>query len=261
MNRKPKHVNPDDYPSCFRSLLTGVPVFDSSCSPEAIVCYIDAQGGLFLKSAPKGTLSQEAAMAAYFHTKGLGPEVCAYESLDRDWLLTRAVPGEDCTHPMYLADPKRLCDSTATFLRMLHDLPPGGCPVTDRTTACIAAAAENHRSGRWDPSLLSGARHFSNSEEAWAIVRENAPYLKRDTLLHGDYCLPNVMMENWRFSGFIDVGSGGMGDRHMDLFWGVWTLFFNLKTTAFSDRFLDAYGREKIEPDLLRTVAAVETFA
>ncbi len=51
-----------------------------------------------------------------------------------------------------------------------------------------------------------------------------------------------------------------MGDRHVDLFWGVWSLQFNLKTDAYRERFLDAYGREKVQPELLRIVAAAEVF-
>ena len=91
-------------------------------------------------------------------------------------------------------------------------------------------------------------------------MTENGKYLQNDTLLHGDYCLPNIMLDNWRFSGFLDVGNGGVGDKHFDIFWGVWTLFFNLKTNAWYDRFLDAYGRDRVEPELLRTVAAFEVF-
>lgn len=128
MKRNPIQINSEDYPACFLELLTGSPLYDSSSSPDAKVCYIDSQGGFFLKSAPKGALGREASMTAYFHSKGIGAEVCAYESLDRDWLLTRAIPGEDSIHPLYLSDPKRLCDSAASFLQMLHHLSPAGCP-------------------------------------------------------------------------------------------------------------------------------------
>jgi len=68
------------------------------------------------------------------------------------------------------------------------------------------------------------------------------------------------MLDNWKFTGFVDLDSGGVGDRHIDIFWGIWTLWFNLKTNKYKDRFMDAYGREKIEEDLLRTVAASEVF-
>ena len=94
----------------------------------------------------------------------------------------------------------------------------------------------------------------------FAFLEQNKHLLAHDTLLHGDYCLPNIMLDEWRFSGFIDVGNGGVGDRHVDLFWGAWTLAFNLKTEAYRERFFDAYGRDKVEDHLLSVVAAAEVF-
>ena len=58
----------------------------------------------------------------------------------------------------------------------------------------------------------------------------------------------------------MDVGCGGVGDRHIDLFWGVWTLSFNLKTDRYRDRFLDAYGRDRVDETALKIVAAAEVF-
>ncbi len=49
-----------------------------------------------------------------------------------------------------------------------------------------------------------------------------------------------------------------MGDRHIDILWGIWTLNYNLGTIKYSDRFMDAYGRDMIDPDMLRMVAAME---
>lgn len=101
---------------------------------------------------------------------------------------------------------------------------------------------------------------FSLPEEAYRIANEYRVYLKNDTLIHGDYCLPNIILDNWNFSGFIDLGNGGVGDLHIDVFWGAWTLWFNLKDEKYIPRFLDAYGREKINMELLKAIAAMETF-
>lgn len=66
--------------------------------------------------------------------------------------------------------------------------------------------------------------------------------------------------DNWKLSGFIDVGCGGVGDRHIDIFWGIWSLFFNLKTDKYCGRFLDAYGRDKADESCLKIIAAAEVF-
>lgn len=247
------------FPTPFAGLLAH-PVYDSSCSPEARVYFIDTDGGLFLKRAPKGTLARQALMTDYFHHKGLSTPVIAFESLQEDWLLTRCVPGKDCTHSRYTGDPKRLCDVTAELLRRLHDTEAGDCPVRDRTGEYLQNARHNWLGKKYDASLFPDNWGYQTPEEAWQVVHTQGRYLRKDTLLHGDYCLPNILLEDWRFSGFIDLGAAGMGDRHVDLFWGIWSLWFNLKTDALRDRFLDAYGRQQVNEEQLRVVAAIEVF-
>ena len=260
MNRQLIRTDPENFPSQFHPLLTGAPVYDSHCSPEARVWFVDRDNGYYLKSAPAGSLKTEAEMTRFFHGKGLGPQVLAYASEGRDWLLSTRVPGEDCTHRMYLEGPIRLCDTIAERLRHLHSQDPTGCPIPDRTGSYLATARTNYLQKKYDATLFPDNWGYSSPEEAWAVASSNAHLLKTDTLLHGDYCLPNIMLDNWRFSGFIDVGNGGVGDRHIDLFWGIWSLGFNLKTDQYRDRFLDAYGREDIEPEFLRIIAAFEVF-
>ena len=260
MERKQIDLNLHEIPVCFRPLLENTQVLDSSCSSQAQVIYIQRDNGLFLKTAPKGTLRREAEMDRFFCGKGLGPQVLAYESEERDWLLTARIPGEDCIYPAYLADPVRLCDTTAELLRMLHDTEGTGCPVPDRTAEYLAMARRNYEMGHYDTTLFPDNWGYSSAEEAWTVVERDGKYLKNDTLIHGDYCLPNIMLDNWRFTGFVDLDTAGVGDRHVDLFWGTWTLQFNLKTDRYRERFLDAYGRDKIDETLLRVVAAVEVF-
>ena len=260
MERHLVDINLDSFSAVFRPLLIGAPVYDSSCSREARVWFIDRDGGYYLKSAPKGALQKEAALTRFFHSKGLAAEVLAFESLERDWLLTMRVPGEDCLSPMYLEDHKRLCDTTAEALRMLHSVDPSGCPIPNRTADYLATARSNYENKRYDINLFPDNWGYDTPEAAWQVVEQQGHLLRADTLLHGDYCLPNIMLDNWKFSGFIDLDAGGVGDRHIDLFWATWSLQFNLKTDAYRNRFLDAYGRSDIDEDLFPVVAAIEVF-
>ena len=252
--------NLDAIPAEFHPLLKNAAVYDSSCSPEARVIFIDKDGGYFLKSAPKNSLEAEALLDGYFHKKGLSAAVLSYLSKDRDWLLTERVGGEDCTLARYLDDPKRLCDTIATLLRRLHELDAADCPVPNRTETYLTTAAHNYRNGLYDTSLFPDNWGYTSAEEAWRTLEEGKHLFEQNVLLHGDYCLPNILLDDWRFSGFIDLGNGGVGDRHVDLFWGAWTLNFNLKTDEYRERFFDAYGRDKLDPDRLRVVAAAEVF-
>ena len=241
-------------------LLAGAKVYDSSCSPEARVWLIDRDRGYYLKRGVTGSLLAEAEMTRYFHQKGLGAEVLGYYSDDFDWLLTSRVAGEDCTHAEYLADPKRLCDTIAEHLRALHELDFSDCPVSDRMSSYFELAEKNYRMGTYDQTAFPDSFGYASSEEAYAVMKDGKTALDSRVLLHGDYCLPNIMLDRWRFSGFIDLGNGGVGDRHIDLFWGIWSLEFNLKTNQYRERFLDAYGRDRVDEHMLRVVAAAEVF-
>ena len=258
MKRTKTQIDLTQLPAKAVRLLEGAALYDSSCSEVARVVFIDRDGGLYLKTAAAGTLRTEAAMTAYYHALGLSAEVLLYcTEGGEDWLITRALPGEDCTDERCLSDPKRLCDTTAALLRALHETPCVRCPV-DRTASYAANVRRGFDGRHYEPELFAPLWEFSSFAEAEAAAREGLSALKADTLIHGDYCLPNIVLQDWRLSGYIDLGNGGLGDRHIDLLWGVWTLNFNLKTTAWTERFLDAYGRDRIEPEMLRAVAAME---
>lgn len=260
MERKQISVDLEHFPVLFHPILNNAQVYDSSCSKQAQVWFIDKEGGFYLKAAPKGSLQKEADMTRFFHSKHLAAEVLAYESLNRDWLLTTRIPGEDCLYRPYMDDPKRLCDTLAHLLRELHGMDFSGCPVPDHTAEYCARAEHNYRTGQFDMDLFPDNWGYDTPEEAWAVIEANRHRLRTDCLLHGDYCFPNVMLDNWKFSGFIDLDSGGVGDRHVDLFWATWSLNFNLKTDAYRQRFLDAYGRDVVEEDMFPIISAFEVF-
>lgn len=251
---------PYNVPQVIMRIISDADIYDSSCSPEAKVYFIDKDGGYYLKRSEKASLKKEAEMSAYFHSKGIGAEVLDYISGDCDWLLTAALNGNDCIYERYLQDPIRLCDTIAYELRKLHETDYSGCPVTDRTADYIASAMQNYKTGNYDSSYFPDNFGYHTAEEAYTELKNGINALQSKVLLHGDYCLPNIILDEWKLSGFIDVGCGGIGDRHIDLFWGVWTLRFNLKTNKYRNRFLDAYGRDKADEALLKIIAAAEIF-
>jgi kanamycin kinase len=85
--------------------------------------------------------------------------------------------------------------------------------------------------------------------KAWERMKKLQHLAHDDVVIHGDYCLPNIILKDYKLQGFVDLGYGGVGDRHWDLFWGIWTLKYNLKTDKYKNIFLDAYGRNEIDSE------------
>jgi len=182
-------------------------------------------GSMFLKIAPLGKLKRAAVMQEYFWKKGLSAPLAAFsQDGGRDYLLVEAVPGKSGV--ALLDRPEWLAERLGEAVRALHEIDASDCPLADVNEMALELyARENGRAFPGDASAL-----------------------RKDALVHGDCCLPNVFFSERGFSGFIDLGEGGLGDRHFDLFWALWSLQYNLKTDAYAARFLDAYGRDAVDP-------------
>ncbi len=255
MEKKRIQINMDEFPAELHFAVCGAFVYDSSCHSNADVLYSDL--GYYIKIDVKGELKDEAALTEYFSQKGMGAEFVCYLSVDRDYLVTREVTGEDMTHS--LDDPERLCEILAGALRELHRQPIEGVPVSFRQQRYLESA-NGDIGGYYDEGVLMDRFPIGSKREAWEIMQANKDRLKCDTLIHGDACLPNLILENGKFKSFIDFNLAGVGDRHIDLYWAIWSLQYNLGTDEYTDRFLDLYGRENVDEEMLRVVAAFELF-
>ena len=245
------------YPSALQPYLQGSQLFDCSCCSDATTFYVDR--GYYLKIAPKGCLAQEARFTQWFYDKGLSVEVVLYISEDKDYLLTKKAEGEVLT--TFLDQPKAICKTLAMGLHQLHSLSVSDFPVSDKMDVYIQTAEQNYHKGCFDKFLLVPWIGFTDKEEAWQLFQANKHRLQRNVIVHGDYCLPNVFMKDSEFSAMIDLGQAGVGDRHIDIYWALWSLWYNLGTDEYTDCFLDYYGRDLIDQNLLKTIAAIETFA
>lgn len=244
------------FPEQIKPFFHNADVYNSSCHPDADVLYLST--GYYIKIGKASSLAAEAVLSRMFYKIGLGAEVITYCSADQDYLVTRSVNGEDLTH--YLHDPQGLCSILAHALRLLH------CQKTcDFPISAVFQQYLNIINGDY-PSLRSSSikgierYSFKSKEEAWGIVQAGKDQLKADRLIHGDACLPNIIQNQGKFSSFIDFPLSGIGDKHIDLYWAVWSLEYNLQSSDYSELFLDLYGRDRFREDSLKTVAALEFF-
>lgn len=247
----------EDFPSLLHPFLQGSRIFDSSSHSGAIVWYLDK--GYYLKMDEKGKLAQEALLAKWFESQQLGVPVISYFSEDKDYLLTQKANGKPAHH--YLENPKKLCQIMAHTLRKLHSMKPNNFPLTNRLEQYKSYAETAYQAGNFYDKALIPRFGITNRKEAYELIKNQGHRLKADTFIHGDFCLPNLILKgDYQFSSLIDVGLAGMSDRHIDLFWAIWSLHYNLGTDSYTDYFLDCYGRQNIDESKLALVAAFEAF-
>ena len=228
---------------------------DVSCRSNAKTYHFE--NGLFLKIDDKGELKRECLMTNVFYELGFGSKVVEYVSEDKDYLLTEEVVGENLTH--LIEKPEKLCAFLAESLKKLHSISIKDIPISTRYERYLESLNGSFEGGYYDTSFLLNSKNLTK-EEAWEIMQDNKSILKCDTFIHGDACLPNLIVCGDNFKAFIDTGMAGVGDRHIDIYWALWSLEYNLKTDKYNELFKEIYGKEKIDDNKLKVIEAFEVF-
>lgn len=189
---------------------------------DAAVFRLQAPGQptLFAKTEATGPLSEldgEIARLRWLSASGLPcPLVLdAMECADHGWALLSAVPGENLLECGML--PEAAVRVMADALLSLHRLPVASCPFDHRADTRIAAARRRLEAGLVDAEDFDEERRGQTPAAVFAQLLASRPEHEDLVVAHGDACLPNLLAEAGRFSGFIDCGRLGVADRHQDL--------------------------------------------
>ncbi|MBR4304561.1 MAG: aminoglycoside 3'-phosphotransferase, partial [Clostridia bacterium] len=164
--QKTKLSHIENLPPQLAQITRGAEVFDSSCSRAARVYYIAKDGGMYLKTAAKGTLKRQKLLTEYFARLGLSAPVLDYIEAEQDWLLMQAVKGDDCIAESYLSEPDRLCDTLAEVMVHLHSMPADACPNSGRMDEYLSEVQRGYEQGRFDPRGLD-TMGINNAEQAY----------------------------------------------------------------------------------------------
>ncbi len=91
-------------------------------------------------------------------------------------------------------------------------------------------------------SLLADAVHMFHELPSEGCPATPVSHPPHAVVIHGDFCLPNIILHRSRVSGFVDLGQVTVGDPWEDYAWCLWSLEYNLKTNAYNSLLLDKLG-------------------
>jgi len=158
------------------------------------------------------------------------------------WMLLGPLPGMDGTDPLLLARPERLVRMLANALRQLHDFPPTACPFDFRLPTAMTHVESRLRGGQIDTTQFQLEYAHHTPETAVLALRRDLPAAEDLVITHGDYCAPNIVFDDDRLSGFVDVGALGVADRWRDLAVAIWSI--ERIGHRWEDLFLSTYGAQ-----------------
>ena len=184
------------------------------------------------------------------------PKVLCYESDERyQYLLMSKVPGKMSCDKYYLEHSRELVHLLAQSLKLLWSVDVGGCPRNRGFDVELEEARLRVENNLVDPSAVEpttfGKDGFENPMALLNWLEENRPEYE-PVLSHGDFCLPNVFIDEGKVSGFIDLGAAGIGDKWRDIALCYRSLKYN---------FDGSYGGKKyddFDPDILFEELGIE---
>lgn len=163
-----------------------------------------------------------------------------------DYLLMGYAEGEIACGDIMYENPDEVTRLLAEGMKMLWAVDISDCPLVNDLDVKLAVARHNIDNNLVDLGNVTsgtfGENGFENPDALYDWLVQNR--LNEDIVLsHGDYCLPNIFINNGEVTGFIDLGKTGRACRWEDIAICYRSLKNNLS---------GIYGGEKIDYDAER---------
>jgi aminoglycoside 3'-phosphotransferase-2 len=166
----------------------------------------DGEPSLFLKCEPAGPFAElpdEAIRLRWLAGAGIAcPKVVAQDVHDgQNWLLMTAVAGRDLS--VASITPQQCIEIMATALRLLHAVDIRTCPFDHSLSNRLVLAKVRMEADEVDEDDFDDARLGQSAENLFRLLERQKPDGADLVVTHGDACLPNLLADDGRFSGFI----------------------------------------------------------
>ena len=208
----------------------------------------------FMEGRPFGHDVEAAVIRAAFAKGVTAPEVVAeLEPADGigSGFVMRALPGTpNPKEILAMEEPDRLLSECAASLARIHSLGqgdvPDAVPVMDYRAAIADLRAQFEEAGGDRPIIALGLK--------W--MEENCPDPVEPVLIHGDFRMGNLLVQDGWLTGVLDWELAHLGDYHEDLAFGcmaVWRFArYDRPALGLSDleHYFDAYeanGGRKVD--------------
>lgn len=174
------------------------------------------------------------------------------------FFLMSEIPGESLAELASKINPKECMRIGASFLKTLHSIDINHCPFNQRLNVIKKRVLQNIENNDVDISDFD----VENRDKSIAQMFNEIDWeLKEDLVFtHGDFCFPNIVCQNGKVNGVVDLGRAGIADRYQDI-----ALFFRSFKTNVGEpdiyTFLQHYELiDKIEIDKITLFKKIDEF-
>jgi aminoglycoside phosphotransferase len=179
------------------------------------------KNSLYLKMSarlPGFSLLREKTVLDWLKNQLPVPRVLQFaEDEYTDYLLLSEISGISASDDSLKNDVRRTIERLANGLKTIHETPIKNCPFDERLDFKIELARQRTLKNLVDESDFDEERIGRTAADVFLELLETKPSDEDLVFTHGDYCAPNVILENGNLSGFVDWGNAGLADRFHDL--------------------------------------------
>ncbi len=204
---------------------------------------------LYLKIAARlsgNSLMPEKLKLEWLKNQLFVPKVVLFaEDENTDYLLLSEISGIDASDDSLSENAADVIEQLAKGLKMVHSLPIESCSFNARLDYKIELAKERMLKGLVDESDFDDERAGRRAEDLFQELLATKPSEEDLVFTHGDYCFPNIILENGKLSGVIDWGSAGVADRYQDIALLTRSVWYNFGED-WEESVFEIYG---IKPD------------
>ncbi len=149
------------------------------------------------------------------------PQVIAHVCEDgKSYLLMTRLGGKMACDEYYMARPGLLTQMLAAGLKRLWQFDVSECPCRWGVNRMLAAAKFSVEHDMVDmedaePETF-GEGGFCSPKDLYGWLEDHKPE-EEPVLSHGDFCLPNLIFQGERLSGYVDLGRMGIADKWRDI--------------------------------------------
>ena len=232
-------------------------------------CTQPDQSPLYLKAAPLAAylrLDREAACMRWLRNHGAPvPATREYvRTHNSEYLLAEEATGVPASAPKWNADQRCVAIALGDGLAALHAIDARRCPFDRGINRQLEEARLHIASGRVRESDFDGSRLGRDAADLFAELLAMVPSSEDLVLVHGDFCLPNVLVDKrasgeFHVSGLVDCGRAGIGDRHQDLALAIRSLTSNFGPDVVAP-FLEAYRCSPLDAARLEFFTVLDEF-
>ena len=171
---------------------------------------------------------RERQMMTWLQEKLPVPRVLAFAREDGDQYLLMTKLSGAMAFDASFSDKKEVARALAMGLLAWWSVDTTDCPVKNGLSEKLEEAKARMDSKPLTalPDDLKARLGLSTFAELWQYLDEHR-FEEELVLSHGDYCLPNVFLENGAPVGFLDLGHAGVADRWSDLADCLWSMGYN----------------------------------